>query len=503
MAEPIDIGTRRRQDRGVYEPIVPAFTPQSIINDPSGGVLTLDQYKNIKTPNYFNSIPGIDTGKLAVNQPIPLSRPPQPITPTFMQQGWSPSVEDQGLMDLQRTTGKSLDELRAIAQQGISKFQPTIDKIVGTRYISPEERARQTYISQQDAILNRMLYGTSPAQEAIVASLDPARMGLQGQFAERGATGAGALQSLQLKQASDIGGQLAQQRQAEQDQAFNYLMKMRDAGRADEASALAEKYFGLSKDQFEKISLPTSQLQNLITASDLSSLTGAEKGALTTQVLSSLGIDTTKIPKYSAREDYETYVADHYGWKKDANGVWRDASNNDMTTQMKNTVDVWANAAVGLDASGQPLSAVGAANDKATWEADPLGDKTISAANSGNKVALGVVVDEITSSPDGFKTLKDIPVTSDVYKAVISDLTPSNFSTAKTTNRWDDLNYFNNYAQEDQDGNVTYPVGTRFTDNNVPYEITGQGYDYEDDGQIYMVTKNLITGEVKKFYPGN
>jgi len=128
-------------------------------------------------------------------------------------------------------------------------------------------------------------------------------------------------------------------------------------------------------------------------------------------------------------------------------------------------------------------------------------EKYIAVAGTDEAAKLEEVRIDYILKDGNFDKLFEMDRNDPVYKEVMKATTYyQGTEKAKTSNRWDDLWYLSSYGSENSDGNVTYTVGEHFSFKGRVMEITGQGIDKEDDGNIYMLAKDLQTGSVYRFY---
>jgi hypothetical protein len=372
------------------------------------------------------------------------------------------------------------------------------------------------YVSQQDALIDQMLHGTSPEEEAIMASLDPGRAGLMSHFASGGGTGSGALQSQLLTHAAKGGEAVAKVRAGNRDKAFDMIEKMRTSGRADEATKMAEKYFGLKSKEYEEITKPTADitietlrtnLENLQTDADWikkldllanPNITPEEAGKITGDMMKTVGIDPSTIDSGTARETYTSHVVTTLGYSEQ-NGKYFDDAGVDVTDRVNTIVDNWGKSTLGLDVDYGPAVEVG--GTKADYAADPFGEDTLAAAGKGNKDAISVMTDEIIAQ-GRYDVLKGMSISDPVYKSVLDRTDAGSFSSATTSNQWFDEKYYTSFGSEDADGNVVYQIGKTFKVGGNMYEVTGQREDNDKDEYV-MIVKNLVTGETKNLSPSS
>jgi len=391
-----------------------------------------DELKQFSPFKYANKDAGDES-----NEGIVITPPSTPITPSTEKS--ADTTKNQQL-----STGTGLIT---------PPESESADKVISTRApeLSTRTKPSMDYVKEQESIIRDLLSGTSPEEEAIVATLDPARMGLMAEFAGIGATGAGALQSMMLKQAADVGSQVAQVRDKNRQEAFNRLIQMREQGRADEASDLAEKYFGITKDKFTEIELPESQarIDQIKTSTRLlkdnaqwnrymdiltnPNLAPEEAGRITGLMGQALGIDFSTIPKETARKMYETSTLEYLDWTREGDRIV-DATGKDVTDKFNTIVNNWAQGQLGLTEEFEPAVTIG--GTYADYSADPFGTDTQQAVvdwkSGDDDAAIRAVTDEIVATGD-YNKIKDWDKGTEgqkkIYNDVVSKLDKPNLNT--------------------------------------------------------------------------
>jgi hypothetical protein len=395
-------------------------------------------------------------------------------------------------------TGVSPDTLRGIPTNDLSRslgtitltdyiknktkadsFLPSPSGMSLTPPNNPNALASISSVSLPTSATRTKDYLMTPEQEAIAGSLDLNRMGLQSEFANQGATGSGALQSMMLQQAADTGSKMANQ---------------------------------IAIDKQNKLD-EYSQLLSMTNDPDKQKL-------LIDEAMKGYGLDVSNLKPTTDRERVYKKAVEDLGIHKNDKGVWVDDKGNTGPAtgafagkswdQVLNfSMDKWASGALGFSDEFTPD--VSSSTNKLN------NYSTLIASGKVNDVLMDSSTEAKKAITNGLKdgSVKWSQVISDPYYTSESFLADFGFSKgydiAETDNAWFDEGwYVSSFGSENGDGDVTYDKGTKFwrweNGKRTLYEIVSSagvwdGDKHNGDGSWGMKVKNLVTGAVSTIYP--